>query len=223
MKRQKRGKVVATLGPASSTRKMIRGLFDAGADVFRLNFSHGTHAQHQERLELIRQVEREVSSPIAVLLDLQGPKIRLGTFSSPFVTLHEGNGFRLELSDLPGDSERASLPHPEVFSALQEGDHILLDDGKLRLRVERCGSHFAETIVLSGGELSERKGVNIPSACLPISALTEKDRADLQFGLGLGVDWVALVVAPKSPDISHGAAWAAMNSRGERYPSDLCG
>nr|WP_145552530.1 pyruvate kinase [Variovorax boronicumulans] len=201
MRRQRHGKIIATLGPASSDRATIQRLFEAGADVFRLNFSHGSHADHQARYDLIRAVEREAGRPIAVLLDLQGPKLRVGRFADGPVTLAEGARFRLDLDPTPGDATRAPLPHPEIFAALQNGHDLLLDDGKLRLRVLACGADFAETEVIAGGVLSERKGVNVPSVLLPISALTAKDRADLAFGLELGVDWVALSFVQRPGDV----------------------
>lgn len=201
MRRQRHGKIIATLGPASSDRATIAALFDAGADVFRLNFSHGSHTDHQSRYDLIRAVERERDRPIAVLLDLQGPKLRVGRFADGPVTLAEGARFRLDLDTTPGDTTRAPLPHPEIFAALQAGHDLLLDDGKLRLRVLACGADFAETEVIAGGVLSERKGVNVPSVLLPISALTAKDRADLAFGLELGVDWVALSFVQRPEDV----------------------
>ena len=180
MHRQRNAKLVATLGPASSDRDTLRALFEAGADVFRLNFSHGSHADHQARLELIRALEREAGRPIGVLVDLQGPKLRVGTFAAGPVRLQEGESFRLDLDrDRPGDPSRVAMPHPEIFDALVEGTDLLLDDGRIRLRVERCGADFAETRVIAGGPLSDRKGVNVPGVVVPLSALTPKDRADL--------------------------------------------
>ncbi len=202
MKRNKHAKIVATLGPASDEKDTIRALFDAGADVFRLNFSHGKHEDHQRRLDLIRQIEQERGRPIAALLDLQGPKLRIGTFGAGPVQLAEGQAFRLDLdARAPGDSKRVSLPHPEIFAALQAGTDLLLDDGRIRLRVEAFGADFADTVVVNGGALSDRKGVNVPGVVLPLSALTEKDRADLAFGLKLGVDWVALSFVQRPEDI----------------------
>jgi pyruvate kinase len=201
MRRQRRAKIVATLGPASADHATIRALFDAGADVFRLNFSHGTHEQHKQRLDIIRRIEQETRRPIAVLLDLQGPKLRIGTFASGPIQLEAGASFRLDLDPTPGDKNRAPLPHPEIFAALKAGSHLLLDDGKVRLLVESCGADFAATRVVNGGPLSERKGVNVPSVLLPISALTEKDRRDLEFGLEQGVDWVALSFVQRPEDL----------------------
>ncbi len=201
MRRQRHAKIVATLGPASSDATTIRALFDAGADVFRFNFSHGSHQQHRERYEIVRRIEAETGRPIAILLDLQGPKLRVGTFADGPVKLQAGAVFRLDLEPTPGDASRASLPHPEIFAALKPGTDLLLDDGKIRLEVVDCGADFAETRVVAGGMLSERKGVNVPSVLLPISALTEKDLIDLEFGLELGVDWVALSFVQRPEDL----------------------
>lgn len=201
MKRERRARILATLGPASSSIESIRALVKAGADVFRLNFSHGSHADHAERLQLIRRVEQELARPIGVLMDLQGPKLRVGRFANGKVTLKAGALFRLDLSPEEGNETRVSLPHPEIFAALERGTELLLDDGKLRLRVESFGPDFAETAVVVGGGLSDRKGVNVPGVVLPISPLTAKDRADLAFGLSLGVDWVALSFVQRPEDI----------------------
>ena len=201
MRRQRHAKIVATLGPASSDAATIRALFDAGADVLRFNFSHGSHPQHRERYDMVRRIEQEVGRPIAILLDLQGPKLRIGTFANGPVMLEAGSAFRLDLNAAPGTVTRAPLPHPEIFAALKSGTDLLLDDGKIRLRVQACGADFADTLVIAGGMLSERKGVNVPEVLLPISALTPKDRSDLEFGLQLGVDWVALSFVQRPEDL----------------------
>lgn len=202
MYRNRNAKIVATLGPASTDKETIQALFEAGTDVFRLNFSHGTHADHKRRLDIIRTIEREAGRPIGVLLDLQGPKLRLGTFANGPVQLEEGASFRLDLNrDKPGDQTRAPMPHPEIFAALEEGTDLLVDDGRVRLRVEKCGKDFAETRVIAGGVVSDRKGVNVPGVVLPLSALTEKDRADLDYGLTLGIDWIALSFVQRAEDI----------------------
>ncbi|PZX28172.1 PYRUVATE KINASE; tartrate degradation [Cupriavidus phytorum] len=202
MRRQRNAKIVATLGPASTSAETIDALLEAGADVFRLNFSHGTHDDHKQRLATIREVEQRRRRPVGVLLDLQGPKLRIGTFAEGPIQLSAQAKFRLDLDqNVPGTSERVSLPHPEIFAALQEGTELLLDDGKLRLRVDRCGSDFAEMTVINGGTLSDRKGVNVPGVVLPLSAMTEKDRRDLDFGLTLGVDWIALSFVQRPEDI----------------------
>ena len=202
MNRKRNAKIVATLGPASNTKETIQALFEAGANVFRLNFSHGTHADHQRNYDFIREIESELGRPVGVLMDLQGPKLRLGTFADGPVTLKEGDSFRLDLdAATPGDARRAPLPHREIFAALEVGTDLLIDDGKVRLCVEACGPDFAETRVVAGGAVSNRKGVNVPSVVLPLSALTEKDHADLRFGLELGVDWVALSFVQRAEDV----------------------
>ena len=202
MRRHRSAKIVATLGPASSTKERIRELADAGADVFRFNFSHGSHADHEARFQLVREVEAERGRPVGIILDLQGPKLRVARFAEGKVTLERGAPFRLDLDPAPGDARRVNLPHPEIFRVLRPDQELLLDDGKIRLRVVRCDSDFAETEVRAGGTLSDRKGVNVPNAVLPISALTEKDRADLNFGLELGVDWVALSFVQRPDDLA---------------------
>ena len=202
MRRHRRAKIVATLGPASASPEMIRTLFDAGADVFRLNFSHGSHADHAERVRVIRGIERETGRPVGVLMDLQGPKLRIGTLADGPVDLKEGMPFRLDLSDTPGDCKRASMPHPEIFAALRKGTDLLLDDGKIRLSVTDCGSDFAECEVVTGGVLMERKGVNVPQAVLAVSPITKKDLADLHYGLDLGVDWVGLSFVQRPEDVA---------------------
>src|SRR5678816_711892 len=199
----KHAKIVATLGPASNDLATIQSLVQAGANVFRLNFSHGAHEDHQRRLAIIREVERQSGRPIGVLLDLQGPKLRIGTFADGPVQLEEGEAFRLDLdSESPGTMHRVLLPHPEIFAVLEPGAELLLNDGRVRLQVERCGPDFADTRVVTGGPLSDRKGVNVPGVVLPLSALTEKDRRDLQFGLKLGVDWVALSFVQRPEDVA---------------------
>ncbi|HYH18789.1 MAG TPA: pyruvate kinase [Azospirillum sp.] len=195
-------KVVATLGPASSTPEMIRALFEAGVDVFRLNFSHGSHEDHGERLRAIRALEAETGRPVAVMADLQGPKLRIATFAHGPITLQAGQNFRLDLSRTPGDTSRVGMPHPEIFAALEPEAELLLDDGRVRLRVVDCGSDHADTVVVSGTRLSDRKGVNVPGVVLPLSPLTEKDRVDLDFALSQGVDWVALSFVQRPDDVA---------------------
>ena len=207
MKRSRRAKIVATLGPASSTEAQIRALFDDGADVFRLNFSHGSQADHAERLRIIRKIEQEVGRPIGVLLDLQGPKLRIGTIAGGKIQLGVGARWRLDMDLTPGDASRAPLPHPEIFAAVHAGAELLVDDGKVRLRIDRSGADFAETTVLVGGPVSDHKGVNVPGVVLPIPPLTPKDREDLAFGLDeLGVDWVALSFVQRPEDIAEARA-----------------
>jgi pyruvate kinase len=199
--RNRNTKIVATLGPSSSDQAMIRQLFDSGVDVFRLNFSHGTHADHQARYDTIRQVEREVGRPIGVLMDLQGPKLRLGKITGGKIMLVEGQQLRLDMDPTPGDQGRVPLLHPEIFAAIKPGDDLLIDDGKVRLRVITCDSQSALVEALNAGTIADRKGVNVPGAILPLSPLTPKDRDDLDFGLSIGVDWVALSFVQRPEDI----------------------
>jgi pyruvate kinase len=202
MRRQRSAKIVATLGPASSAPETINALFRAGVDVFRLNFSHGDREDHRARFETIRALEKESGRPIGILADMQGPKLRLGTFADGRVRLQAGKHFRLDLDKSPGDIERAPLPHPEIFAALEPGTEILLNDGNVRLKVESCGESFADTIVVTGGDLSDRKGVNVPNAVLPLTALTPKDRADLAFALEMDADWIALSFVQRPEDVA---------------------
>ncbi|MEC7257958.1 MAG: pyruvate kinase, partial [Pseudomonadota bacterium] len=209
MRRQRNVKIVATLGPASDTHEMIRALHEAGADVFRLNMSHGTHDEIRAKHRIIREIEKELDSPIAILADLQGPKLRVGAFANGEETLEEGAAFRLDLDEAEGDGTRVNLPHPEIFAALKPGAHLLVNDGKIRLKVESCGSDFADCTVVTGGVISNRKGVNVPDVVLPLAALSEKDRDDLEFACSLGVDWLALSFVQRPRDVIEARALAA--------------
>ena len=197
----KKVKILATLGPATDGIDDIRELAQAGVNIFRLNFSHGEHADHAQRYQWIRQVERQLNYPLGILMDLQGPKLRIGRFAEGKVQLVRGQALRLDLDETPGDQRRINLPHPEILNALEPGMDLLLDDGKLRLRVISKHTDAIDTTVLNGGELSDRKGVNVPQALLALSPLTAKDRCDLSFGLELGVDWVALSFVQRPQDI----------------------
>ena len=202
MRRHRNVKIVATLGPASSDYKMIRALFEAGADVFRLNMSHGTHDDIAARHKIIRQVETDTGRPIGILADLQGPKLRVGVFANPAgEELVEGAAFRMDLSTAPGDLTRVNLPHPEIFAALEPGSSLLVNDGKIRLQVVTCGKDFANCTVTVGGTISNRKGVNVPDVVLPVAALSEKDRVDLEFACQLGIDWLALSFVQRPEDV----------------------
>ena len=202
MRRTRNVKVVATLGPASETYEMIEALHKTGADVFRLNMSHGSHEEIREKHRIIREVEKNLGSAIGILADLQGPKLRVGTFASPDgEMLEEGAAFRLDLDPSEGDANRVCLPHPEIFAALEPGAHLLVNDGKIRLRVVDCGKDFANCEVTTGGVISNRKGVNVPDVVLPLAALSEKDRADLEFVCELGVDWLALSFVQRPEDV----------------------
>jgi pyruvate kinase len=202
MIRNRRTRIVATLGPTSATPDMVLALARAGVDVFRLNFSHGSHDDHAKSYANVRAAEDETGRPLGVLADLQGPKLRLGTFTATSVALQKGAHFRLDRDPTPGDETRCCLPHPEIFAALDVGEDLLIDDGKVRLRVLEHGADWAKTEVIQPGPVSNRKGVNVPTAVLPISAMTDKDRKDLRFALSLGVDWVALSFVQRAADMA---------------------
>ncbi|MEM9047877.1 MAG: pyruvate kinase [Pseudomonadota bacterium] len=202
MRRRRNVKIVATLGPASSERSMIRALFTAGADVFRLNMSHGSHDEIRARHALIREIELELGRPVCIIADLQGPKLRCGSFADGPVMLQPGQPFRFDMEETPGDANRVQLPHSEIFEALAPGSTLLVNDGKLRFRVNAVNGSVAETEVLVGGEISNRKGVNVPDVVLPLRALSDKDRADLAFTCGLGVEWIALSFVQRPEDVT---------------------
>ncbi|GAA3861901.1 pyruvate kinase [Celeribacter arenosi] len=201
MRRLRNVKIVATLGPASNDYDTIRALSEAGADVFRLNMSHGEHDEIRVRHAIIRKVETDLGRPIAILADLQGPKLRVGKFGTGAHDLEDGDKFRLDLDDAPGDGKRVQLPHPEIFAALRPGANLLVNDGKIRLKVEDCGDDYANCVVVVGGTISNRKGVNVPDVVLPLAALSEKDLKDLEFVCELGVDWVALSFVQRPEDV----------------------
>lgn len=191
MKRDRQTKIVATIGPASNTLETITALIEAGVDVFRLNFSHGKADDHRAVAALIRRAEEDAGRPIAIMADLQGPKLRIGTFAAGKIALKEGQTFRFDLDPAPGDEARVCLPHPEVLSVLKEGGLIFLDDGKVRARITKRGADHVEAVIKAGNTLSDRKGLNVPGAVVPIPALTEKDKADMKVALDLGADWIA--------------------------------
>jgi pyruvate kinase len=201
MRRLTRTKIVSTIGPSSSTEERLAQLFEAGVDVFRLNFSHGTHQEHAERVRIIRSLEQRYARPIGILADMQGPKLRVGSFAHGRAELQSGAAFRLDLRDDPGDVTRVALPHPEIFAALEPGAVLLLDDGRIRLEVTDCGPDHADTKVLVGGPLSDHKGVNLPNVRLDISPLTPKDRDDLEFAVSLGVTFVGLSFVQRPEDV----------------------
>ncbi len=202
MRRHRNAKIVVTLGPVSSSPQTIETLFHAGADVFRLNFSHGDHQTHAKTIEAIRALEKKCDRPVGLLMDLQGPKLRLGEIRDGSVCLKTGASYRLDLSPEPGDADRAPLPHPEVFAAIGPKQELLIDDGKVRLEVEECGEDFADTRVITGGDISDHKGVNVPNVELAVAALTEKDRVDLEFALDNGADWVGLSFIQRPEDVA---------------------
>jgi pyruvate kinase len=194
-------KIVATLGPASSTEAIIESLAIAGANVFRLNFSHGSHADHASRHAMIRNVEARLGRPLGILIDLQGPKLRVGKFAERAPTLRRGHEFVFDTNEAPGNDTRVHLPHPEIFSAVSPGDRLLVDDGKMQFRVISADLERIVTCVETDGCISDRKGVSVPEARLSIPALSEKDKTDLTFGLSLGVDWVALSFVQCAEDV----------------------
>ena len=202
MRRRRNAKIIATLGPASMGERGIAKLFAAGADIFRLNFSHGARADQKRTLGHIRALEKRCGRPIGIIADLQGPKLRVGEFTDGPVRLEAGALFRLDLSKKPGDAQRAPLPHKEIFAALKPRMEVLLDDGNIRLSVVRCGPDFAETVVVNAGELSAHKGVNVPAAVLELTPLTRKDHADLRFALEMGADWIALSFVQRPSDVA---------------------
>ncbi len=206
MKRNRNVKIVATLGPASETYDMIRALHETGADVFRLNMSHGTQEEIAAKHSIIRQVETDLGTTIGILADLQGPKLRVGVFANGEETLVEGASFRFDLDTAEGTATRVCLPHPEIFAALTPGATLLVNDGKIRVKVESCGPDFAECTVITGGVISNRKGVNVPDVELPLAALSEKDKSDLEFACTLGVDWVALSFVQRPADVQEARA-----------------
>lgn len=209
LRRRRRTKIIATIGPASSTPEILARLFQAGADVFRLNFSHGTHEDHAARIQAIRALEAEFGRPIGILADVQGPKLRVGRFGGGRVHLQTGQEFRLDLNPTPGNSRRVELPHPEIIAAARIGTMLLLDDGKLRLRVTHTRDDHLETEIVVGGPLSDRKGVNVPDIVLPIPALTAKDRADLAFALDHGADCIGLSFVQRPEDVAEAREIAA--------------
>lgn len=202
MKRARRARIVATLGPASRAPGMVKALAQAGVDVFRLNFSHGSHQDHAAALKAVRGAEMALKRPLGVLADLQGPKLRLGRFRDVEIDIKPGHKMRFDLDPTPGDATRVQLPHPEIFKALRPGMLLLLDDGRVRLRVGERSDAWADVTVEGGSKLSDRKGVAVPEAVIPVSALTPKDREDLAFALRIGVDWVALSFVQKAEDMA---------------------
>ena len=202
MRRQRRTKIVATLGPASSDRATMAALFAAGADVFRINMSHTTPDRMRELVRIIRDIEQEHGRPIAALVDLQGPKLRIGTFKDDAVALAAGANFVLDADPAPGDRDRVYLPHPEILTALKPGHALLLDDGKIKLLVIEASPKRAVTRVEVGGRLSARKGVSVPNTVLGFSALTGKDHSDLEAALDAGADWIALSFVQRPEDVA---------------------
>ena len=202
MIRSRRTRMLCTLGPASRSPEQVEALARAGADVFRLNFSHGTHEDHANSFEAVRAAEVKIERPLGVLADLQGPKFRLGQFKDGKVSIRQGQAFRLDLDTAPGDATRVGVPHPEILAALKPGVLVLVDDGKVRLKVTAADGKSADTVVEAGDELSNAKGLGVPGVRIPMPALTAKDREDLAFALRLGVDWIALSFVQHPEDMA---------------------
>lgn len=194
-------KILATIGPSSSSAQMIEKLVLSGVDAFRFNFSHGTHEEHAERLRTVRELSEKYGRHLTVVADLQGPKLRIGTFNTDKVLLQKGQIFVLDMHAEPGDENRVELPHKEIFEALKVGDKLLLNDGNIELEVLENDNYTAKTLVKVGGYLSAHKGVNLPNVKLPINAITEKDKKDLAFALEQGVDWVCLSFVQSVEDV----------------------
>lgn len=200
--RGRKVKILATLGPASREPAMIRALLDAGADAFRVNMSHGDHETHAATIAAVRAAEKDFGRPVAVLCDLQGPKLRVGLFKEGRAVIRHGSHFTLDRNPEPGDETRVHLPHPELFGILRKGQRLLVDDGKLRLRVIRAEEDGILCSAEVGGVIMDRKGVNVPDAVIPVPALTEKDRRDLAFAVEHGADWIALSFVQRPEDVA---------------------
>ena len=204
--RTRKVKILATLGPASSTPEMIHQLMLAGADAFRINMSHGDHADKAALVEAIRELEKDMRRPTTILFDLQGPKLRVGKFKGGSAMLENGQRFTLDRSRTAGDATRVQLPHPELFEAVRKDDRLLIDDGKVRLKVLSVADKEIVTEVQVGGKVSDNKGVNVPDVLVPIPALTDKDRADLAFALEQKADWIALSFVQRPEDVAEARA-----------------
>src|SRR5215469_9145494 len=202
MIRRRRTRIVATLGPTSHAPEMIRTLAETGVDVFRLNFSHGTHDEHAAALKGVRAAEAEIGRPLAALADLQGPKFRIGVFTGGRIEIKPGLRLRFDLDPKPGDTRRVELPHPEVLKVLEPGQDLLLDDGRVRMKVRHASETAADAVVVAGESLSDHKGVSVPGVKIPVPALTSKDVEDVEFALRAGVDWVALSFVQHAADVA---------------------
>lgn len=222
--RGRKVKILATIGPASRSPDMLRKLFRAGADAFRVNMSHGSHADHERAIKAIRALEKEFARPIAILADLQGPKLRVGTFKDGKAVIRHSGHFTLDRDPTPGDETRVCLPHPELFGILERGQRLLINDGKIKLVVKEADENRIFCSAEVGGVISDRKGVNVPDAEVPIPALTEKDRKDLAFAVQHGADWIALSFVQRPEDLaearkliaSHGGEGVALCAKIEK-------
>lgn len=202
MRRLRRCKVIATLGPASANPAMVSALFHAGADLFRINMSYATHDQMRWQAGMIRALQEECGRPIGIIIDLQGPKLRIGNFKDRVATLAKGDSFVLDSDPAPGDQSRVWLPHPEILRSLRPGHAVLINDGKVRLHVVEASPARAVAVIDVGGTISDRKGVSLPDTEIPVSSITEKDRADLKAGIEAGVDWVAISFVQRPEDVA---------------------
>jgi pyruvate kinase len=202
MRRSRMIKIVATLGPASRTREQLRALFLAGADVFRINMSHTTHANLKALVETVRGIETELGRPVSILVDLQGPKLRLGKLAGGEMLLQPGSSVTFARAESATDGQSVPIPHPEIFAALKPGSNLLIDDGKVRLAVREVKPDTMIAEVIQGGVIKNHKGVNLPDTLLPIPALTPKDRADLDAALALSIDWLGLSFVQRPEDVA---------------------
>ena len=202
MRRLRRVKILATLGPASQDPETLMALFQAGADVFRINMSHASHDAMRERIRMIREIEQKTGRPVGILCDLQGPKLRVGIFKNDSAMLAKGARFILDSDPTPGDETRVHLPHPEILEALRPGHKVLIDDGKVGLHIVEADGQKAVAIVDVAGKISNRKGVSLPDTEIPVSAMTEKDRSDLEAALNEGVDWIAVSFVQRPEDVA---------------------
>ncbi len=202
MRRHRRVKILATLGPASADRTMLAKLFEAGADIFRINMSHASHDAMRERIRMIRSLEADYGRPIGILVDLQGPKLRVGMFKDGVVELVKGATFVMDSDPTPGDIDRVHLPHPEILRALRPGHVVLIDDGKVKLHIQESTPERSVAIVDVAGKVSNRKGVSLPDTEIPVSAMTPKDRSDLDAALNEGVDWIAVSFVQRADDVA---------------------
>ena len=191
-------KIVCTIGPASETPEMLEKLIDAGMNIARINFSHGSHKEHAAKIKAIREISAQKNKPVAILQDLTGPKIRIGKMQHD-VQLESGNQFTLFKNNRPGDEVGVSTTYPDIVKTVEVGDTVLLADGAIHLEVAARHADRIECTVVVGGVLSSNKGINLPSRSLAIPSLTEKDKKDLEFGIKHGVDFVALSFV-RSPD-----------------------
>ncbi|MEW7008059.1 MULTISPECIES: pyruvate kinase [unclassified Lentilitoribacter] len=202
MRRKRKVKILATLGPASSDEATIKRLYEAGADVFRINMSHSSHEVLNDLISKIRKVEKKCGRPIGILADIQGPKLRVGTFVDGSVELEVGQSFKLDGDETPGNKTRVYLPHPEILQSVKDGDRLLIDDGRLQLKATKCDGKTIETVVVSGTKISNKKGVSLPDTDLAVGALTPKDRSDLGAIMENGsVDWIALSFIQRPEDL----------------------